>query len=413
MAAEFEIQPSRRLEALTPYAFKAIDDQAAALRDAGVRPIDFGVGDPSEPPPDFVIDALTPAGYKHARSGYPSYIGNAEFRAAAAAYMQRRFGVQLDPETEICSNIGSKEAIFNFPEAFINPGDLVIIPSPAYPPMKTGTLFAKGVPYFAPLTPENDFLIDFAAIPTDIARRAKLMWLNYPNSPTGAVADRAYYKRLTEWARANAIILAADEGCYIDIYFDADDKPPSVLEAAREGVIAFYSLSKRNNMTGYRIGFVAGDRALIEVFKRLKTNIDSGAPHFAQAAAVAALNDDDHAAQMRALYRQKGDILLDAFAKLGLDCARPRATFYIWQRAPVGVGDVEFAQRLLDPAVGIVATPGSLLSDECEVGAGGAKRTINPGAGYLRFALMPTIDETRAAAARLLNNKQKLLAPAR
>ena len=242
-----KIEPSKRLNSIPSYALAVISDKVAALRNDGVKIIDFGVGDPSEPTPDFVIEKLIEFGRKHAASGYPSYIGSKDFRGAAAAYMQKRFGVELDPEREISSNLGSKEAIFNFPEGFINPGDIVICPSPGYPPMKTGTIFAEGIPYYVPLLEENGFLIDYDSIPQDIAVKAKIIWINYPNSPTGAVASRDYYEGLINWAHKNDIIIAADEGCYIDIYFD--EKPMSILEVSREGIVAFYSLSKRNNMT--------------------------------------------------------------------------------------------------------------------------------------------------------------------
>ena len=247
------IKPSWRLGSLPPYAFAEIDKKVAALRSTGVDVIDFGVGDPTESAPSFVVDNLTDFGKKHATSGYPSYVGSDTFRAAAAAYMRRRFDVGLDLEREICADIGSKEAVFNFPEGFVEPGDIVICPSPGYPPMKTGTIFAEGTPYFVPLLEEKGFLIDHASIPEKIARRAKIIWINYPNSPTGAIATREYYMGLTNWARERNIIVASDEGCYIDIYFD--EPPPSILEVAREGIIAFYSLSKRNNMTGYRVGY--------------------------------------------------------------------------------------------------------------------------------------------------------------
>ncbi len=396
------IQSSERLKSIPAYAFKEINDKVAALKEAGVTPIDFGVGDPSDPTPDFVIDALSYAAKNHATTGYPSYVGSMDFRLAAAQYMERRFGVNLDPEKEICSNLGSKEAIFNFPEAFINPGDVVIMPSPGYPPMKTGTIFAEGVPFFVPLLAENDFLINYRAIPAEIAKLAKIMWLNYPNSPTGATASREYYEGLIEWARENNIILAADEGCYIDIYYD--QKPISILEVGREGIVTFYSLSKRNNMTGYRIGFVAGDEQVIDIFKRLKTNIDSGTPDFIQDVAAMALRDDSHAQEMREIYKQKAEILLPALESLGLEVSRPKATFYIWQKVPAGMSDVEFAKRLLDPEIGIVVTPGSLISDECDLfedDSAIATGRINPGAGYVRFALMPTMQELKEAAERL------------
>lgn len=399
-----KISPSKRLQSLPAYAFKEINDKVAELKtlaEAGKarQPIDFGVGDPSEPTPDFVINGLMAAGKKHATSGYPSYIGMSEFRQTAANYMQRRFNVTLNPETEISSNIGSKEAIFNFPEGFINPGDIVICPSPGYPPMKTGTVFAEGIPYFVPLLEEKNFMLDYESIPADVSEQAKIIWINYPNSPTGAVASHEYYRGLIEWARKNNIIIAADEGCYIDIYFD--EPPVSILQTAdkfglgRDGIITFYSLSKRNNMTGYRVGFVAGGKDVVDVFKKLKTNIDSGTPNIMQEAAILALNDDEHVAKMRALYEQKADVLIEGLNAIGLEAKKPAATFYIWQKVPAGMSDVDFAKKLLDPEIAIVVTPGSLISDECE--------GINPGAGYVRFALMPTMDEIKEAVGRMQN----------
>lgn len=400
-----KIEPSKRLQSLPAYAFKEINDKVTALRASGVKAIDFGVGDPSEPTPDFVINALVEAAKKHSLTGYPSYVGLKEFRVAAANYMKRRFGVTLDPEKEISSNIGSKEAIFNFSEAFVDPGDVVICPSPGYPPMKTGTFFAEGTPFYAPLLKENNFLIDYKAIPEEIAKKAQIIWTNYPNSPTGAVADKNYYKGLIEWARKYDIVIAADEGCYIDIYFD--EAPISILQAAdelglgREGIIAFYSLSKRNNMTGYRVGFVAGDEGVVNVYKLLKTNIDSGTPNIIQEAAIKALEDDMHVGQMRELYKEKAKILINGLRAIGLEAEMPKATFYIWQKVPAGMTDVEFAKKLLDPEIGIVVTPGSLISDECDYNG----QKINPGAGYVRFALMPTLEEINEAVTKLAKIK--------
>jgi LL-diaminopimelate aminotransferase len=389
------IEASERLNRIPKYAFAEINAKVAELKAAGVTPIDFGVGDPSEPTPDFVIEALGEAAKKHARSGYPNYTGSDYFKEECAGYMERTFGVKLDPATEICSNIGSKEAVFNFPEGFVNPGDVVICPSPGYPPYKTGTIFAEGVPYYAPLLEENDFMLDYEAIPEDVAAKAKIIWINYPNSPTGAVATREYYEGLIAWANANDIIIAADEGCYIDVYFG--ERPLSILEVGREGVVVFYSLSKRNNMTGYRVGFVAGDPKVIDIYKRLKTNIDSGTANFVQDAAVAAMRDTDHVEIMRKLYMEKGTMLIEALTEMGLETKAPEATFYIWQKVPGS--DVEFAKKLLDPAIGIVVTPGSLISDECTGG-------VNPGAGYVRFALMPTMEEIKIAC-----DKLKLVTP--
>ncbi|MBI2612699.1 aminotransferase class I/II-fold pyridoxal phosphate-dependent enzyme [Candidatus Kaiserbacteria bacterium] len=384
------IKPSRRLGSLPPYAFAEIDKKVAALRSAGVDVIDFGVGDPTESVPPFVVDNLTDFGKKHATSGYPSYVGSDTFRAAAAAYMRRRFAVVLDPEREICADIGSKEAVFNFPEGFVEPGDIVICPSPGYPPMKTGTIFAEGTPYFVPLLEEKGFLIDYTSIPEEIARHAKIIWINYPNSPTGAIATREYYTGLTTWAQERNIIVASDEGCYIDIYFG--EPPPSILEVAREGVVAFYSLSKRNNMTGYRVGFVCGDERIVSIFKQLKTNVDSGVAHVMQEAAIAALADDSHVETMRALYRAKRDALLAGLSQLGLPVREVEATFYVWQKVPKD--DIVFAERLLHPSIGIVVTPGSLISDPCEGNA-------NPGKGYVRFALVPSLSRVEEAVRRL------------
>jgi len=387
-----DITGSKKLNSLSPYAFKEINDRVTELKEKGIIPIDFGVGDPSDPTPDFVIETLHKGAIKHAKSGYPNYTGSKDFLETAAKYMKRRFNVDLNPSTEISSNIGSKEAIFNFPEAILNPGDYVIIPSPGYPPMKTGTIFAGGIPYFTPLLEANNYLIDFESIPEEVVEKAKIIWLNYPNSPTGAIATKEYYEKLIEWAHKNNIIIAADEGCYIDIYFE--EKPMSILEITKEGIIAFYSLSKRNNMTGYRVGFVCGDEKIVGLFKRLKTNIDSGTPNFIQEAAITALNDDTHVAQMRQSYEEKATILLEALSQMELETHKPKATFYIWQKVPKNMTDIEFAKKLLSPEIGIVVTPGSLISDICN-------GDINPGANYVRFALVPTLDEVKEAVKRM------------
>jgi LL-diaminopimelate aminotransferase len=391
------IKSSDRLNNIPKYAFAEINAKVAELKAAGVTPIDFGVGDPSEPTPDFVIEALGEAAKKHARSGYPNYTGSAYFKEECAEYMKKTFSVELNAETEICSNIGSKEAVFNFPEGFINPGDIVLCPSPGYPPYKTGTIFAEGDPYYVPLLEENSFMVDYQAIPDEVVKKARIIWINYPNSPTGAVATREYYEGLIAWANANDIIIAADEGCYIDIFFG--ERPLSILEVGRKGVVVFYSLSKRNNMTGYRVGFVAGDSEVIEIYKRLKTNIDSGTANFIQDAAVVGLKDLEHVEGMRKLYKEKGEVLLKALKEMGLETKTPEATFYIWQKVPGS--DVEFAKKLLDPEIGIVVTPGSLISDQCEYLVDGEMKKINPGEGYVRFALMPTMEEIIQASDKL------------
>ncbi len=392
------IEVSRRLAGLTGYAFAEVDRKVGELREQGVEIIDFGVGDPSEPTPKIVRDALKRAVDEHASGGYPSYIGSSAYRESIARWMKARFGVSLDPETEICASVGSKEAIFNFPEAFVNPGDVVIAPNPGYPPYTRGTLFAEGTMHYYALRPEKDFLPDLGTIPADVLGRAKIMWINYPNNPTGALAPKGFLEEVWQFCRKHDILLASDEA-YTENYYA--ERPHSALEVARDGVVAFQSLSKRSCMTGYRVGWVAGDSRIIGSFKKLKTNIDSGTPTFVQDAASAALSDESHVESLRDLYREKRDIVVDGFMRAGLSECRPKATLYIWQRVPEGVTSVEFAEMLLDPEIAVVATPGNWISEEMPDG--------NPGEGFVRLALVPSVEECRTAAERIARRLPALL----
>lgn len=381
---------SDKIKNLAPYAFAEVDKLVAELN----NPIDFGVGDPIDPTPDFIIESLTPAAKKHATSGYPSYIGSKPFREACANWMKNRFQVDLDPETEITSHIGSKEAIFNFPEAIINPGDYVLCPSPGYPPYKQGTRFAEGIPYFYPLLSENNFHPDLDQIPEEIAKKAKIMWICYPNSPTGKTATAEDFKKIYIFCQKHDIIMASDEP-YSEIYFD---KPTiSALSVAKKGVVVFQSLSKRSRMTGYRVGFVAGDPEIIATFRKLKTNIDSGTPNFVQEAAITALADESHVEQARSEYAEKLEIMRTALAKLGLKSFTTEGTFYIWQEVPEGDTSLTFAKKLLDPEIAIIVTPGEWISDECDYKG----QKINPGKQFVRFALVPTVEQVKEAARRL------------
>ena len=386
-----EIVASRRVRSIGGYAFAEVDQEVARLKEIGIRPIDFGVGDPTVPTPVFIREACRRGLDEHAGAGYPSYVGAKKYREAVAAWLGRRFGVSLDPATQICSNIGAKEAVFHFAEAFVDPGDLVIAPSPGYPPYSRGTLFAEGSTFFYPLLEENHFRPDFSRIPLGVARAAKILWLNYPHNPTGACAPPDLLREAIRFCHQHGIILASDEA-YTEIYYG--DPPPSVLQFTTEGVVAFHSLSKRSAMTGYRVGFVAGDSRIVDVFKKVKTNLDSGTPTFVQDAAIAALSDETHVAEMREEYRQKRDILVGALEAAGLPRCEPQATLYVWQRAPQGMRSVDLAKRLLAPEVAIVTTPGAWISDVCEGG-------LNPGEGYVRFALVPSIEETRMAAEKI------------
>lgn len=249
----------------------------------------------------------------------------------------------------------------------------------------------KGVPYYVPLVAENGFLPDVGSIPDDIADRAKIIWVNYPNSPTGKVATDAFYGELIDFAQRHGIVIASDEA-YTEIYFE--EKPRSLLEFAREGIISFFSLSKRSAMTGWRVGWVAGDREVVGAFRKTKTNIDSGTPTFIQDAAAEALGDERHVQEMRSEYREKRDIIVKALVDAGLTECMPEATIYIWQKVPEGMTSVEFAKRLLQKEVAIVVTPGEWLSQVTAEG-------LNPGQGYVRFALVPSIEQTKLAAERL------------
>lgn len=381
------------------YAFAEVEERVRALKAQGIQPIDFGIGDPGEATPEFIRNALKKAADEFSATGYPLYHGRAKFRQAVSEYSRLRFGIELNPDIEICSTVGSKEAIFHFPEVLVNRGDVVLIPSPGYPPYKRGTTFSEGVRYFYPLLEQNNFYLDFDFFPSEVLKAAKFLWLCYPNNPTGAIATRQFYKRAVEFARANDLVIASDE-CYVDVYM-GNEKPCSILEVTKENVIAFNSLSKRSNMTGYRIGWVAGDRNIVAAFKKLKTNIDSGTPDFIQSAGIAALGNEEHVEIQRRMYRERAEVLRDAFRRIGLKPARIAGAFYLWQRIPEGMTSVEFAQKLLEPEIAIVVTPGSWIADEC-IGSTGEK--INPGEGYVRFALVPNLEKTKEAAKRLVEN---------
>ncbi|MEW6357072.1 MAG: aminotransferase class I/II-fold pyridoxal phosphate-dependent enzyme [Planctomycetota bacterium] len=390
-----KIEASRRVQSIGAYAFAEVDEQVTKLKAKGIKPIDFGVGDPTCPTPPVVRSATRKGVETRKCAGYPSYIGSGDYRAACAAWMKRRFGVTVDPATEICATLGSKEAVFNFAEGFVNPGDHVIIPTPGYPPYSRGTLFAEGRAYYVPLLPENKFLPDLDAIPKNICKKAKILWINYPNSPTGVNAPLSFFKKAVAFGKKHNIIVASDEA-YTEIFYG--DPPHSILEVAKEGVVAIHSMSKRSAMTCYRVGWLAGDARIVSVFKKVKTNIDSGTPTFIQDGAVAGLADETHVRQSRREYKQKRDILVEGLTAAGLPNCAPEATIYLWQRVPKGMSSVEFATRLLDPEIAIVTTPGAWLSDRTDKG-------LNPGEGYVRFALVPSIAETRAAANKLKNLK--------
>ncbi len=385
------IRGSTKLQSLGGYAFAEVDKLVDDLKQKGVSVLDFGVGDPRAPTPTIVRERGKTAIDEHATSGYPSYVGALSYRKACADWIGRRFGVTLDPAKHVSATIGSKESVFHMPLAFVDPGDVVISPNPGYPPYTRGTLFAGGVNYTYPLVPERGFLPDLGAIPADVLKKARMLWVCYPNSPTGAVASLDFFREAAAFCRRHDMLLVSDEA-YSEMFF-TDHAPPSALQAGLENVISVFSMSKRSAMTGWRIGFVAGDEHAVALFKKLKTNIDSGTPSFIQDAAVTALSDETHVREMREEYRRKRDIVCGAFKKRGLPDCTPASTMYVWQQGPRGMSSVEFAKRLLVPEVAIVVTPGTWLSS--------SQDGHDPGEGRVRLALVPSIEECEEAARRL------------
>jgi LL-diaminopimelate aminotransferase len=371
---------------LPPYLFAEIDRVKNEVATRGVDLISLGIGDPDTPTFPHIVRALAEAAARPVNHRYPDYEGLPAFRAAAAAFVDQRFGVTVDPATEVVSLIGSKEGIANMAVAFVDPGDIVLVPDPGYPVYGIGTVFNGGVVYTMPLSAENGFLPDLAAIPEEIARRAKLMWLGYPNNPTAAVASEDFFARVVEFATRHTIIVAHDNA-YSEIYYD--QPPPSFLAApgARALGIEFHSLSKTYNMTGWRIGFAIGNRDLVAGLGKVKTNVDSGVFQAVQQAGIAALSGDQTpVAALRALYRERRDLLLGALASLGLEAQPVRGTFYVWVRVPPGFTSAGLTARLLRE-IGVVVTPGS--------GFGAA------GEGYVRFSLTVPTERLCEAVERL------------
>jgi LL-diaminopimelate aminotransferase len=302
-----------------------------------------------------------------------------EFRTAVAQWYERRFGVKLNPNTEVLSLIGSKEGIAHIPLAFVNPGDYVLVPTPGYPVYRVSTLFAGGIPYFLPLRKENGFLPKFSEIPKEVAEKAKLLFINYPNNPTSAIAERSFFEEVVAFARRYQTIVCHD-AAYSEVAFDGY-QPPSFLEVegAKEVGIEFHSLSKTFNMTGWRIGFAVGHSEIVSALGRLKTNIDSGVFQAIQEAGIEALNHfDTPLPEIIKIYERRRDVLVKGLREIGLDVDLPKATFYLWFQVPRGYTSAQFATLLIEQA-GIVATPGN--------GFGEA------GEGYIRMAM--TVDEKR------------------
>lgn len=384
----FDDKLAKRIKELPPYLFAELDRKRESARGRGMDIIDLGVGDPDRPTPSHIVEAMQKEVALPRNHRYPSYQGLLEFRQAVASWYRNRFGVELNPEKEVVSLIGAKEGIAHLPLAFIDRDDIVLVPSPAYPVYKIGTLFAGGTPYIMPLKKENNFLPDLKAIPSDIAKKAKLMFLNYPNNPTGACADKSFFEEVVQFAKQHDIIVAHDAP-YSEMYYDDNDKPISFLEVdgAKDIAIEFHSLSKTYQMTGWRIGFAVGNAEIISALGKVKTNIDSGLFEAIQRAGIVALTGDQRCTdEMRAVYKERRDALVNGLKEAGINVSPPKGTFYVFAPTPNGKPSTEFCSELLDKT-GVVVTPGVGFGEE--------------GEGFFRCALTVSVERIKEAVRRI------------
>ncbi len=382
-----KFEKARRIRELPPYLFAEIDRRKRDVLAKGVDLIDLGIGDPDIPTPAPIVERLKIAAGTAVNHRYPSSSGLLEFREAVASWYETRFGVKLDPEREVVSLIGSKEGIANMAVAFVEPGELVLSTDPGYPVYQIGTAFSGGRSYSLPLVRENCFLPDLDAIPPEIVRQSKMLWFNYPNNPTAAVAGEDFFQKVVDFAHRNRIIVCHD-AAYTEIAFDGF-RPMSLLqvEGAREVAIEFHSLSKTFNMTGWRIGMAVGNSDLVSGLAQVKSNVDSGIFQAVQEAGVEALRLADEVVEpSRRVYQERRDILVSGLHAAGFECERPRATFYVWVSVPKGLTSTQLTAKLLDEA-GVVTTPGN--------GFGAA------GEGYIRLTLCVNKDRLKECVERI------------
>lgn len=372
------------LRALKPYPMAELQRRKAELVANGKMVFDFGTGDPIEPTPAFIPQALRAAVPEI--SQYPSVAGTPALRAAAAGYLKRRFGVTVDAAKQVLPAAGSKEAIFHLPLAFIDSAtakDTVIYGTPGYPVYQAGTLFAGAQEHPVVLTRERGYRLDLTSLPVELLKRTAIAWINYPHNPTGACVDLAYYRAQAAVCAAHGILLASDE-CYQDLWFDESaTPPPSLLEVATTGVLVFHSCSKRSGMTGYRSGFIAGDAAMITAYRGWRAAMGVGSPAFIEQAAAAAWNDDAHVVERRRIFAAKYRLLADGLRAKGIEILPSEAGLYLWAKVPAN-GDADaYAAKCLD--AGLVVSPGGFFGDG--------------GAGWFRLALVPSLDDCRRALA--------------
>lgn len=383
------MQVAKRLDRLPRYLFVEINRRIAEKKAEGMDVVNFAVGDPDLPTPSHIIEYMCEAAHDPVNHRYPETAGLPQLREAIAGWYRRRFGVTLNPSGEVLPLIGSKEGIGHIALVFVEAGDIALVPDPGYPVYSMGTLLAGGEPYFMPLKEENDFLPDFEIIPENIARQAKLMWLNYPNNPTGATAELEFFEKAVCFAKQHSLAICHD-AAYTEVAFDGY-KPPSFMQAsgAKEVGVEFHSLSKTYHMTGWRIGMVVGNAEMISALFRVKCNLDSGIPQAIQHAAIKALNSSqEHISEHNAILQWRRDKLIHVINQVGMRARVPKATFYIWATVPQGYTSMDFADKLLNEA-GVAVTPGIGYGQE--------------GEGYIRFSLTLADDKLEQGIKRLLS----------
>ena len=378
---------AQRIQSIPPYLFARIEQKIDEARSRGVDIISLGIGDPDLPTPDFVIEEMARQIKIPANHQYPSSIGALDFRKAVADYYARRFHVELDPKTEICALIGSKEGIANINYCYVNPGDVNLVPDPGYPVYGIATMLAGGKSYTMPLSEENGFLPDLDAIPEDVARKAKLLFLNYPNNPTGAVATPEFYEKAVAFAKKYDILICHD-AAYAEMTYDGYIAP-SILETpgAKDVAIEFNSLSKPFNMTGWRIGFVVGNSQAVSTLARYKSNVDSGAFQAIQYAGIAGLKNMEPTVEyLKGVYSARRNIMIKGLRTMGWQIEKPKATFYVWAKVPSGFTSAEFAEDVFEKCA-VIITPGNGYGEY--------------GEGYFRATLTVQEDRMQEAMDRM------------
>ncbi|MEW6274381.1 MAG: LL-diaminopimelate aminotransferase [Bacillota bacterium] len=381
---------AQRIKNLPPYLFTRIERLIAQKKAEGVDVISLGIGDPDLPTPEHIVEEMAREVRDPVNHQYPTSEGLPEYRQAVARWHKRRFGIELDPRTEVLTLIGSKDGIAHLPWCCLDPGDTVLVPDPGYPVYAGSSILAGAVPYYVRLLPEKGFLPDFADIPTEAAKKAKLMFLNYPNNPTGAVAEESFFAEAVAFAKEFAVLIAHD-AAYSEVAYEGY-RPPSFLQVpgAKEVAIEFGSLSKTFNMTGWRIGWAVGNAGAVEALGRLKSNVDSGQFNAVQKAAIAGLDGPlDNLREVNEIYRQRRDMLVDGLNSLGWRLEKPKATFYVWAPVPAGYTSASFAEAVLEKAA-VVITPGT------GYGAGGE--------GYFRLSLTVPTARLQEALERIRRN---------